>query len=101
MKTLYIEYILIEEIMEKLKEEVEGLRSRAIAFIKQEVKKLKNPKRVMCGGNRVIAIFPEEQEVVYANSRGEATVSLKEFLEEDLRRITVERACIIADGLRG
>jgi len=87
--------------MEKFKEELESLRGRAIAFIKQEVKNLKNPKRIVCGSSRLIAIFPEEQEVVYANSRGEATVSLKEFLEEDLKRITVERACIIADGLRG
>ena len=87
--------------MEKFKEELENLRGRAIAFIKQEVKNLKSPKRVMCGSSRLIAILPEEQEVVYANSRGEATVSLKEFLEEDMKRITVERACIIADGLRG
>jgi hypothetical protein len=87
--------------MENFAEELESLRNRAIAFIKREVKNLKSPKRVMCGSSRLIAIFPEEQEVVYANSRGEATVSLKEFLEEDMRRITVERACIIADGLRG
>ena len=87
--------------MENFAEELESLRNRAIAFIKREVKNLKSPKRVMCGSSRLIAIFPEEQEVVYANSRGEATVSLKEFLEEDMKRITVERACIIADGLRG
>ena len=87
--------------MENFAEELESLRNRAIAFIKREVKNLKSPKRVMCGSSRLIAIFPEEQEVVYANSRGEATVSLKEFLEEDLECITVERACIIADGLRG